>query len=205
MTNSMVDFPGTIGEVKRRNQVGLAGKQLVIWNACPECGHERWSILSLYKKRDGKILCSRCIGRRTVNQNNLQWWNEGEHRENCTCARCADQRGENNKMWKGGTMDTRGGYRLVKVYPEDPMHSMADHKNYVLEHRLVIARALGRPLVNGETVHHINGVKNDNRLENLELWYTNHGHGVRVKDLLPDWAKLYGYHCPHCNCEGAQP
>lgn len=200
MTNANVSHPGEIGEIKRRDQVGLAGKSLVIWNACPGCGAERWSLLSLYKKRDGNVLCSSCIGKRTVNQNNLKWWNESEHRADCRCSRCTDQRGHNNKMWAGGAMYTRGGYKLVKVYPEDPMHIMSDSKWYVMEHRLVMARALGRPLVKEETVHHINGIKDDNRLENLELWYTNHGHGVRVSDLLKDWAKLYGYHCPGCNC-----
>jgi len=201
MSVSIVTHPGTLGEVKRRDQVGLAGKSLVIWNACHECGAERWSLLSLYKKRDGKIPCSSCVGRSTVNQNNLQWWNSNKHREDCSCARCADQRGANNKQWNGGVMVSRDGYRLVKVYPEDPMHVMADKKWYVLEHRLVMARMLDRPLVRGETVHHINGVRDDNRQENLELWYTNHGHGVRVADLLKDWAKLHDYHCPGCNCE----
>lgn len=201
MSNAVVTYPGELGQIKRRDQVGLAGKSLVIWNACPGCGCERWSLLALYNKHEGRVLCSRCVGRSTINRNNLQWWNESEHRPYCSCARCADQRGVNNKMWNGGVTRTRDGYKLVKVYPGDEMHVMADAKWYVLEHRLVMARAIGRPLMKGETVHHINGVRDDNRVENLELWYTNHGHGARVSDLLKDWAQLYGYHCPGCNCD----
>lgn len=77
---------------------------------------------------------------------------------------------------------TAQGYVYVTVPRDDPLHVMAGRggRGYVLEHRLVMARSLGRPLLESETVHHINGDRSDNKLENLQLRQGKHGKGVTM-------------------------
>lgn len=60
----------------------------------------------------------------------------------------------------------------------------------VLEHRFLMEQSLGRPLFSHENVHHINGHRADNRLENLELWSRSQPPGQRVKDKIA-WAKSF--------------
>jgi len=87
---------------------------------------------------------------------------------------------------KDGVTYLAGGYLAVSVPPDHPLAGMARTApgkvtQYVLEHRLVMAEHLGRPLEPHETVHHINGKRDDNRIENLQLWIGRHGKGVVMR------------------------
>lgn len=90
--------------------------------------------------------------------------------------------GANHHAWKDGRILTPQGYVLVLIRPDDPFFCMSVKKetdaHYVLEHRLVLARKFGRPLTEHETVHHIDGNKENNAIENLELRQGKHGKGV---------------------------
>jgi len=68
-------------------------------------------------------------------------------------------------------------------------HPRAKSNNgYVFEHILVMEEKIGRMLFSNENVHHINGIKDDNRIDNLELWIRPQPTGIRAEDAVI-WAK----------------
>lgn len=126
---------------------------------CPHC--QRKFLKSVFNR--GQRHCSRSCGLRAV-----------------YVAEPRKLRGENSPAWRGGRQMRRG---YVWVWCPDHPSRANTAKAYVLEHRLVMEKHLGRYLEPHEHVHHKNGVRHDNRIENLELWTRPHPHGVRASDL----------------------
>jgi len=88
--------------------------------------------------------------------------------------------GDKHWNWRGGRYINSGkykGYVMIWIPPDSPFITMADKQRRIPEHRLVMAQHLGRCLESWEIVHHKNGNKTDNRIENLELT-TNGAHCV---------------------------
>lgn len=100
-----------------------------------------------------------------------------KHRENIKIA-MQRFRGENNPHWKGGKCE-RNKYILV-ICPLE-FQNMSKKDGYIMEHRLVMARVLGRPLLKNEVVDHINRDTRDNRPENLRVYENN---GKHLADTL---------------------
>ena len=136
-----------IGEIRNGDEVGHPRSHSVyIWVACEQCGLQRW----------------------------VQLIRKGGHPISRICRMCAITRARNSR-WRGGRRIDKDGYMRVHVDPTDFFYAMATQDRYVCEHRLVMAKHLGRCLHPWELVHHKDGDKLNNRIENLELT-TKQGH-----------------------------
>ena len=98
-----------------------------------------------------------------------RWVSVTKHKPSHTVCRRCSRIGKKLKHRDGSLYRRADGYLAVYVEKEDFYSSMRMATGYVLEHRLIMAQHLGRCLQSWESVHHKNGIKDDNRIENLEL------------------------------------
>lgn len=159
---------------------------------CPICGTSFRARIHQQTcgRRCGRILFTRPARdqrRRSCVVCRAEFVHRVDRPETETCSRaCGIQRVRNQGV--GEHRRTKKGYVLLKVGVDYP----GSKNGWILEHRYVVERRLGRQLLDTEHVHHKNGDRTDNRDENLELWTgpKQQPTGVRISD----------YHCPGCRC-----
>jgi len=130
------------------------------WNCICDCGEKR--IVNKYSLTSGKSKSCGCL-----------------HKE-ITSEIVRKRLGKLHPYWRGGKFEHHG-----YVYILDKENLNVNANGYVAEHVKVMSEYLGRPIdTKIESIHHKNGIRNDNRIENLELRIKGHGYGHSVEDAI---------------------
>lgn len=147
-------------------------KYLIFSGICDRCKKIFWAdqnnSFCSYKCgsiRGHEIKCASC--------KNKMWKMISRDRKRFCSKKCFGKsiQGPASPNWKGGIRTD--GYRNIRVGDK-----------LILEHRHVMSQSIGRPLKKFEFIHHKNGIRNDNRIENLELCVVRQPYGQRIKDLI---------------------
>ena len=136
--------------------------------------------------------CRLCGGPITADHIKRAADRERARKTNLFCSKlCSTRWTAANRASTRGYVTTTKGYRALRM----PDHPMADRTGYVMEHRAIMAESLGRNLTADEVVHHLNGDRLDNRLENLQVM------PKRLHDRTSGSTKRHPIVCPYCDHE----
>lgn len=162
---------------------------------CTKCGVEKElesfhnAPTGRYGKRADCKACVKIVQQRTSEENKKHYLRSKvlcscgrpKTKYSVSCRQCARPTPSYDAPnWRGD----KNGY-IVSEIPDG-----SGGKIYLRQHRWVMEKHLGRRLYSHEQVHHRNGIKDDNRFENLELWSVSHPSGQRVEDKI-QWCKEF--------------
>jgi hypothetical protein len=150
---------------------------------CVECGKEFFLKPKAFHQKFCNRKCLKSFDRKKLRSNPIKH----EEFKSKTRLKQRKKSGNNNlspdRLTRiPGSGHVQDGYILKYI-----KHPNSNKSGCVFEHVLVMSEHLGRALLKGENVHHINGIRDDNRIENLELWSTSQPSGQRVEDKIK-WA-----------------
>ena len=163
-----------------------ASKRTRVDRECEQCGASFTASVAVVAAGRGQFCSYACRGEANRTQIGRKCEACGAtfevppHRVEAGQGRYCSRRCARMSQNPAGVRTNKDGYAEERISP----------KQWVKQHRLVMEQALGRPLRDGENVHHLNGQRADNRLENLELWYDKQPKGQRVHDKR-EWAQWF--------------
>src|SRR5437870_7230817 len=202
----LFDWSGSQSSGQRRGRSPRQRGRSARWRSCIECGTQ-----IPYEKGHPPKRCPDCkradsLARAAANQRKRLASETDEAKQKrlarrreleLTAPRCSYDGCKNPRAYRDGLCRSHHSHLLYKghvldlvqrekrdnITPDGYRVQRAPDGRIVREHRVVMEERLGRPLEPNENVHHKNGVRHDNRLENLEIWVTSQPSGQRPADL----------------------
>jgi len=144
------------------------------------------------KNNLGKKRSQETIIKLSISHMGQKAWNKGipcsgKTKRKLSISHKGKKTGSKNHNWKGGICKHQGN-RILILYPS---HPFADKHGYIRRSHLIMENRLGRLLLPTEIVHHVNNIKDDDRIENLQLFESNSAH---AKHHYPKGSK-FGANC----------
>jgi ribosomal protein S14 len=133
-------------------------------------------------------------GTKGIMKSNKTSFKKGQHYSPKTEFKKGENCRENHPLWKGGVRKLKNGYVL-----ENCLGHPRAYRNEVYQHILVAEKKIGRHLDDGEVIHHLNGVRDDNRPENLVVCINNADH-LRQFHSSNRWSRKYN-ECVTCKTD----